>query len=163
MALQEIIDRHISVNVTEDKGEARFDISKIDFDLLHREFEKAKQNNLLVSELRDVIDNRLKRALRNNPAGADFYEQYQRIIDAYNSEQDRASIEATFEALVKLSEDLSEEEQRFVREGFTDERQLAVFDMLCKDSLTKEEIAQVKVLARELADKIQERLSQMTR
>jgi type I restriction enzyme R subunit len=96
-------------------------------------------------------------------AGVDFYERYQKIIDEYNQEQDRASIEATFEKLMKLSEDLSEEEQRFVREGFTNERQLAVFDMLYKESLTKDEIAQVKELARELVDKIQERLAQMTR
>lgn len=161
--LQQIIDEHIDVRVADDKGEGRFDISRIDFDLLHREFEKAKQKNLLVGELRDVIEDRLVKALKENPRRADFYERYQKIIDEYNQEQDRASIEATFEKLMKLSEDLSEEEQRFVREGFTNERQLAVFDMLYKDSLTKDEIAQVKELARELVDKIQERLAQMTR
>ncbi len=161
--LQQIIDEHIDVRVADDKGEGRFDISRIDFDLLHREFEKAKQKNLLVGELRDVIEDRLVKALRENPRRADFYERYQKIIDEYNQEQDRASIEATFEKLMKLSEDLSEEEQRFVREGFTNERQLAVFDMLYKDSLTKDEIVQVKELARELVDKIQERLAQMTR
>ena len=64
---------------------------------------------------------------------------------------------------MKPSEELSEEEQRFVREGFTNERQLAVFDMLYKDSLTKSEIEQIKQLSRELVDKIQERLAQMVR
>ena len=64
---------------------------------------------------------------------------------------------------MKLSEELSDEEQRFVREGFTNERQLAVFDMLYKDDLTKSEIEQIKQLSRELVDKIQERLSQMVR
>ena len=161
--LQKIIDEHIDVHAADDKGSGRFDISKIDFDLLHREFEKAKQKNLLMGELRDVIENRLIKALRDNPSRTDFYDRYQKIIDDYNKEQDRATIEATFEELMKLSEDLNAEEQRFVREGFTNERQLAVFDMLYKESLSKDEISQVKSLARELVDAIQERLSQMTR
>ena len=50
-----------------------------------------------------------------------------------------------------------------MREGFTNERQLAVFDMLYKDDLTKSEIEQIKQLSRELVDKIQERLAQMVR
>ena len=161
--LQQIIDEHISVNAVEDKGSSRFDISKIDFDLLHREFSKAQHKNLLVDDLRAVIEQRLEAALRQNPTRADFFERYQKIIDAYNREQDRATIEATFEALMKLSEDLSTEEQRYIREGFTNERQLAVFDMLYKDSLTKDEIVQVKSLSQELVDKIQERLAEMVR
>jgi type I restriction enzyme R subunit len=116
-----------------------------------------------MDDLRDTIEHRLELALRANPRRADYYERYQRIIDEYNREQDRATIEATFEALMKLSEDLSDEEQRFVREGFTNERQLAVFDMLYKDDLTKGEIEQIKRLSRELVDKIQERLAQMVR
>ena len=161
--LQRIVDAHVMVDKTSDKGTARFDISKIDFDLLHREFEKAPHKNLLVDDLREAIEQRLELALRANPRRSDYYERYQRIIDEYNREQDRATIEATFEALMKLSEELSEEEQRFVREGFTNERQLAVFDMLYKDSLTKSEIEQIKQLSRELVDKIQERLAQMVR
>ena len=161
--LQQIIDEHIEVQVADNKGTARFDISNIDFDLLHREFQKVKQKNLLVGELRDVIEDRLIKALRDNPTRSDFYERYQKIINEYNAEQDRASIEATFEALMKLSEDLDDEQKRYVREGFTNERQLAVFDMLYKDSLTKSEIEQIKQLSRDLVDKIQERLAQMVR
>ncbi|MBO7410533.1 MAG: type I restriction endonuclease subunit R [Ottowia sp.] len=161
--LQQIIDEHIDVCASDDKSGRRFDISRINFDLLRREFEQVRQKNLLVGDLRKAIEKRLEKALRDNPARADFYKRYQQIIDEYNKEQDRASIEATFEKLMKFSEDLDDEQKRYVREGFTNERQLAVFDMLNKDSLTKDEIAQVKKLARELVDKIQERLAQMTK
>lgn len=162
VSLQKIIDEHITVREADDKGDGRFDISKIDFDLLHNEFSKVKQKNLLLGDLRGVIEARLIKALRMNPMRSDFYERYQRIIESYNKEQDRATIEATFEKLMKLSQDLDDEQKRYVREGFTDERQLAVFDMLYKDSLTKDEIAQVKELARELVSQIQERLAKMT-
>lgn len=104
-----------------------------------------------------------KLTLGANPRCSDFYERYQRIIDEYNREQDRTTIEATLEALTKLSEELSKEEQLFVREGFTNERQLAVFDMLYENGLTKSEIEQIKQLSRKLVDKIQEQVAQMVR
>lgn len=163
VSLQQIIDEHISVKAVSDDSDRRFDISNIDFDLLHNEFSKVKQKNLLVGDLRGVIEARLVKALKVNPMRSDFYNRYQAIIEEYNREQDRASIESIFEKLMKLSEALDDEQKRYVREGFTDERQLAVFDMLYKDSLTKDEIAKVKELARALVDKIQESLASMTR
>ncbi len=161
--LQRIVDSHVDVEKPDNKGTAQFDISKIDFGLLRREFEKAPCKNLLVNDLRAAIEQRLEIALRANPLRFNYFERYKRIIDEYNREQDRASIEATFEALIELTESLAEEERRYVREGFTNERQLAVFDMLHKDSLTKSEINQVKQLSRELVDAVQERLSHIER
>lgn len=161
--LQRIVDSHVRVEKPDGKGTSQFDISKIDFGLLRREFEKAPCKNLLVNDLRAAIEQRLEIALRANPLRVNYFERYQRIIDEYNREQDRASIEATFEALIELTESLTDEERRYVREGFTNERQLAVFDMLYKDSLTKSEINQVKQLSRELVDAVQERLSHMER
>lgn len=161
--LQRIVDSHVNVERPGGKGPSQFDISKIDFGLLRREFEKVPCKNLLVNDLRAAIEQRLEIALRANPLRVNYFERYKRIIDEYNREQDRASIEATFEALIELTESLTEEERRYVREGFTNERQLAVFDMLYKDSLTKSEINQVKQLSRELVDAVQERLSHMER
>lgn len=161
--LQRIVDSHVNVERPDGRGTSQFDISKIDFGLLRRELEKVPCKNLLVNDLRAAIEQRLEIALRANPLRVNYFERYKRIIDEYNREQDRASIEATFEALIELTESLTEEERRYVREGFTNERQLAVFDMLYKDSLTKSEINQVKQLSRELVDAVQERLSHMER
>ena len=160
--LQAIIDEHIEVSKVDRSESARFDISAIDFDLLHREFEKKIEKNLLLGDMRMVIERRLELALQQNPSRADFFKRYKSIIDHYNKEQDRATIEATFEALMKLSQDLDDEQKRYVREGFTSEEQLAVFDMIYKESLSKEDIKKVKSLCVELVETIRRRLAQMS-
>lgn len=70
--------------------------------------------------------------LRNNPNLINFYEEYQRIIQEYNAEQNRSSIKKTFMALIDLSNSLDQEEKRFVREGFTNDEQLTIYDLLFK-------------------------------
>ena len=159
--LQSIIDEHISIAESSTKG-ARFDISKIDFDRLHTEFAKAKDKNLLLNDLREVIESRLEIALRENPRRVDFFKRYETIIESYNKEQDRATIEETFEKLMKLSQELDEEQKSYVAEGFTNPQQQAVFDMLYQETLTKAEIKQIKELSIELVDIIETRLKEMS-
>ncbi len=38
-----------------------------------------------------------------NPQRIDYYDRYQEIIDAYNAEQNRATIEKTFMDLIELA------------------------------------------------------------
>lgn len=45
-----------------------FDISKIDFDLLHREFAKTKKKNLALMDLDELIQVRLDAMMKENPA-----------------------------------------------------------------------------------------------
>ena len=71
----------------------QFDISQIDFDLLRREFAKAKKKNLVMKDLEDLIRVRLEAMLFNNPDRIKYHERYQQIIEEYNSQQDRATIE----------------------------------------------------------------------
>ena len=159
--LQSIIDEHVSIAEGAAKG-ARFDISKIDFDRLHVEFAKTKEKHLLLNDFREVIEYRLEMALRENPRRADFFKRYEAIIESYNKEQDRATIEETFEKLMKLSQELDEEQKSYVAEGFTNPQQQAVFDMLYQETLTKAEIKKIKELAIELVDIIQNRLKEMS-
>ena len=159
--LQSIIDEHVSIAEGAAKGE-RFDISKIDFDRLHVEFAKTKEKHLLLNDFREVIEYRLEMALRENPRRADFFKRYEAIIESYNKEQDRATIEETFEKLMKLSQELDEEQKSYVAEGFTNPQQQAVFDMLYQETLTKAEIKKIKELAIELVDIIQNRLKEMS-
>ena len=162
VTVQNIIDEHIAVHTTSNK-DTTFDMSKINFELLHTEFEQLQHKNLLISDMRAVIKRRLARALEENPneQRANFYERYEKIIDEYNRNQDHATIEATFIKLMELSIELDEETKRYVREGFTNEQQLAVYDMLFKNNLNKEDIAQIKRVAGELVTKIHERLATM--
>ena len=50
----------------------QFDISKIDFDLLRREFAQAKKKNLILKDLQDLVCERLDRMLLNNPSRIRF-------------------------------------------------------------------------------------------
>ena len=83
------------------------------------------------------------------------------IIDAYNSEQDRTTIEKTFMELMALAQDMSAEEQRYVREGFSSDEELSIYDLLFSDNLSKSDIDKIKKLAVELLQKIKERIAQM--
>ena len=162
VAINNIIDEHLEVDssVVAESGR-RFDISSIDFDLLQREFAKAKQKNLLLKDIQELLQERLAEMLSQNPSRINFYERYQEIIESYNQEQDRASIEKLFEELMDLTKKLSEEERRYVREGFENDEQLSMYDLLMKDNLTKAEIKKIKEVAVELLEKIKTQLATM--
>lgn len=138
----------------------RFDISGIDFDLLRREFAKVKNQNLLMRDLEEIIQLKLDRMLFTNPERINYYERYQKIIDDYNSEQDRATIEKTFMDLMDLADKMNREEQRYVREGFKSDEELTLYDMLFRNDLNKNDIKKLKAVAAELLDKIKAKISE---
>ena len=139
----------------------RFDISGIDFDLLRREFAKAKRKNLIIRDLDDMIQKRIAELLFSNPNRINYYEQYQKIITAYNSEQDRATIERTFMDLMDLAQSMTQEQQRYVREGFHSDEELSVYDMLFRDDLSKADIKKIKEVAVSLLAKVKEQISHL--
>ncbi|MCM1123600.1 MAG: type I restriction endonuclease subunit R [Eubacterium sp.] len=141
--------------------EKRFDISKIDFDLLGREFSKVQKKNLMFMELEDLIRTRLDQMLKANPGRVDYYERYRKIIEEYNQEQDRANIEKIFMELMDLAGSMSKEAQRYVREGFTNDEELSLYDMLFKENLSKEDIRKIKKLAVDLLEKLKNKISQL--
>lgn len=138
----------------------RFDISSIDFDLLRREFAKVKNQNLLMRDLEEIIQLKLDRMLFTNPERINYYERYQKIIDDYNSEQDRATIEKTFMDLMDLANKMNQEEQRYVREGFQSDEELTLYDMLFRNDLNKNDIKKLKAVAAELLSKIKTKISE---
>lgn len=56
--------------------------------MLRKEFAKAKHQNLVLTDIQELIKQRIAAMLRNNPTRINFYEEYQRIIKEYNAEQD---------------------------------------------------------------------------
>ena len=160
------INRIISENLTlepgTDSGESKqFDISRIDFDLLRREFAKATHKKLIMKDLADLVEERIKKMLACNPGRMDYYDRYQSIIKEYNEEKDRAAIEDAFDKLMKLSQDLTQEEKRYVREGFSSDEELSVFDLLFRADLSKQEIATVKKVSVELLAKIKAKIAEL--
>ena len=139
----------------------RFDISAIDFDLLRREFAKVKRKNLVMRDLEEVIQQKLDSMLFINPERINFYERYQQIINDYNKEQDRATIEKTFMDLMSLANQLNQEEQRYVREGFTSDEELSFYDMLFREDLNKNDIKKLKEVAVILLDKIKTQITKL--
>ncbi len=139
----------------------RFDISAIDFDLLRREFAKVKKKNLVLKDLEELIRMKLDKMLFANPERINYYERYQQIIDDYNSEQDRATIEKTFMDLMDLANSMNQEEQRYVREGFASDEELSLYDMLFREDLSKNDIKKLKEVAASLLRKIKTKISEL--
>jgi type I restriction enzyme R subunit len=129
---------------------------------LRAEFEHAKTKNTTVQSLKSVIEKKLERLIQRNPLRTDFQEHYEKIIDEYNKEKDRQSIEATFEALLKFVQDLDEEESRAVREGL-DEETLAIYDLLVKPELKPQETQKIKKVAKELLKTLKAKLKDLYR
>ena len=158
-----ILGEYILIEQTpKDKDFAkRFDISKIDFDLLRKEFAKAQKKNLLIKDLDELIQDRLEGMMKENPKRVDYYERYQKIIEEYNKEQDRATIEKTFMELMDLANSMNLEEQRYVREGFASDEELSMYDMLFNEDLSKEDIKAIKKVAVDLLSKIKAKISEL--
>ncbi|WP_173468502.1 type I restriction endonuclease subunit R [Fibrobacter succinogenes] len=158
--LNQIMNEYVDVVKNDKKKSKQFDISKIDFDLLRREFAKAKRQNLLFRDLEELIKDRLAVMLAQNPFRINYYDRYREIIEAYNSEQDRATIEKTFMDLMNLAASMNEEEQRYVREGFKNDEELSLYDMLFKDDLSKQDIKKIKEVAVDLLQKVKAKIAE---
>lgn len=147
--LHELIEENIEPASGITEKSKLYDISKIDFDRLRKEFESSPAKNTAVQSLKEVIEKKLLKMLMQNPTRTDFQKHYEQIVSDYNSEKDRVTIEATFDALLELVDELTEEEQRAVKEGLSEES-LALFDILVKPDLSKREVDKIKKVAEEL-------------
>lgn len=160
--INRIISENLTLEPLSDAAESKqFDISKIDFALLRREFSKAAHKKLIIKDLADLVEERIKKMLLSNPGRMDYYDRYQTIIKEYNEEKNRAEIERIFDELTKLAQDLSQEEKRYVREGFSSDEELSMFDLLFKEDLTKQEIAKIKEVAVDLLSKVKAKIAEL--
>lgn len=136
------------------------DLSEIDLERLRKEFAKTKRKNTALKDIRDVVEQKLRQMVNNNPLRMDYYRRYQEIIADYNREKDRTTVEQTFAALMKLAGELDEEQLRAVNEGLS-EAELALFDMLRRDNLTKAELERLKQASKMLLSRLRELLASM--
>ncbi|MBW4614149.1 MAG: type I restriction endonuclease subunit R [Desmonostoc vinosum HA7617-LM4] len=164
-SLQGIVSEFINVDTSRLPGSESgktYDISNIDFELLKAEFANSSTKNTSVQTLKEAVERQLQRMIQKNPSRIDYYTRYQQVIQNYNRETDRVAIEQTFEELLKLVKDLSEEDTRAVREGLSEEH-LAVFDLLCssKDNLDTTTRNRVKQVAQSLIEAVKLQLQQL--
>lgn len=151
--LHAIVDETIETRTNELQESTLYDISQIDFDRLRKEFERSPTKNTTVQNLKEVVEKRLSRMIQQNPLRMDLQQHYEEIIAEYNREKDRATIEKTFEELLKFVSALDKESTRALREGL-DEETLALFDLLKKPELAKKDLERLKQVAAELLDKL---------
>ena len=161
--INSIISEYVQVDTPEEGvvPSRQFDISKIDFALLGREFTRAKKKNLILKDLDDLIRERLDKLLFANPQRINYYERYQQIIEDYNSEQNRATIEKTFMDLMALASSMDQEEQRYVREGFSSDEELSLYDLLFSENLSKQDIEKIKQVAVDLLAKVKAKIAEL--
>jgi type I restriction enzyme R subunit len=126
------------------------DLSQIDFDTLRARFDRGRKATV-AQNLRGTIAQTLVRMVRLNRTRIDFLQEFQKMIDDYNS--GAANIETWFAQLTAFAQRLSEEEKRGIAEQLTEE-ELTIFDLLTKPEikLTQGEEREVKKVARQLLD-----------
>ena len=130
------------------------DLSNINFARLRAEFEKTPFKNVVAMNLMEKIEQRLAAMVAVNPTRVDLYERYQEIVQSYNKDKDAAEIQKVMDDLFAFNDSCGEEERRYLREGLDNEQQLAVFDLLQKDALTKKDREAIKQVAKALLDKL---------
>ena len=133
---------------------AKYDLSNIDFTRLRAEFDKTPFKNVVAMNLMEKIEERLAAMVKRNPTRVDLYERYQEIVQEYNKDKDAAEIQKVMDDLFAFNDTCSDEEKRYLREGLESEDELAVFDLLQKDSLTKTEREAIKKVAKDLLGKL---------
>jgi type I restriction enzyme R subunit len=153
--IEAVLDRSIVINkpvVSDAIGEigTRLDLSKIDFEKLRKQFEKSRKRTE-VEKLKGAVLEKILQLIAINKVRVDFLERFKKMIEEYNLGS--ANVEQVYKELIKLAQDLNEEERRHIKEELTEE-ELAIFDILMKpapDMSTKER-NQVKHIARDLLE-----------
>jgi type I restriction enzyme R subunit len=152
--VEELLDNSVSTEgyVIRPSATAQnyIDLSKIDFEALKAKFEKGRKP-IEIQKLRGQIARKLVQMVRLNRTRMNFLEEFQKMIDEYNS--GASNLETLFDRLMAFTKRLSEEEKRGIAERLTEE-ELVIFDLLTKPDmkLTKPEELEVKKVARELLE-----------
>jgi len=148
-----LLDQSIRGHEIRESGPPALDLSKINFEALANRFKTSKHKNTDLEVLKAAIRAQLEKMIRLNRTRADFAEKFEALIESYNAGS--RSIEQLFDELVRLSNSLTDEQQRHVRENVSEE-ELVIFDILTRPApdLTPEERAEVKKVARELLDRL---------
>lgn len=144
-----LLDESITGHEIRDQGPPALDLSKINFEALAQRFKESKHKNTDLEVLKAAIRAQLEKMIQLNRTRADFAEKFEALIENYNAGS--RSIEELFAELLALSNSLSDEQERHVRENMSEE-ELVIFDILTRPApeLSAEERAEVKKAAREL-------------
>src|SRR5207302_464716 len=134
-----------------------------DFQKLRDEFAaRVARKSAVLEDIRALVERKLRGLVQQNPERMDYYRKYQTILAEYNREKDRATVEQTFARLLDLAAQLDAEERRAAEEGLSKD-ELALFNLLYKDTLSKADREKLKQASRGLLASLQEVLGRMDR
>ncbi|MBE8232141.1 MAG: type I restriction endonuclease subunit R [Endozoicomonadaceae bacterium] len=161
--LQQEVSMSISTRTNEVREDDYVDLSNLDFDKLKQAFAKSNQKNAVVFDLQEAIEKQLASMVRKNPIRLEFYEKYKTIIAEYNAGKDIQAVQKAFDDLNEfMKNELNPEQERAMREGLSEET-LAIFDLLKKSSLSKDEEKEVKKVAKETLITLKEEILKVDR
>ncbi|MCA9855949.1 MAG: HsdR family type I site-specific deoxyribonuclease [Dehalococcoidia bacterium] len=161
-AVDELLDRSVGAEEYVIRAAAEgsepdplIDLSQIDFDALAAQFAGRKRAE--TDRLAALLRQRAVAAATRNPTRYDLVERIGELIANYNAGS--LNIDEYLRRLIELSQSLTEEEQRAVTEGLTEE-ELAIFDLLTKPEpvLTDAERELVKASAKRLLVHLHDKL-----
>jgi type I restriction enzyme R subunit len=139
------------------------DLSKIDFEKLRDEFaSKIKRKNIVLQDIRDIVEKKLQKMLARNPQRMDYYKKYQEIIADYNREKDRVTVEETFRKLMDLAKNLDDEQKKTAADGLQEDEKY-LFDLIYKESISKKDREKLKQASKTLLASLREFLEPMKR
>lgn len=144
-----LLDESITGHEIPESGPPALDLSKINFEALANRFKASRHKNTDLEVLKAAIHAQLVKMIQLNRTRANFAEKFEALIESYNAGS--RSIEELFEELLKLSNSLSDEQERHVRENMSEE-ELVIFDILTRPvpELSADELAEVKKIASQL-------------
>lgn len=160
--LSSLLDTSVSSEKPNDESEQNgkyaiheykvIDLSKVDVEALRQEIRTAEYKAIEIDNMKMFIQNALRSMINKNCERIKFSERFQNIIDKYNS--GGSENEDYYEQLVKLVEELKNEDKRASLEGLTEE-ELEMYDLLIKGrDLTKDEEQRVKLASKNLFKKL---------
>ena len=158
-SVSELLDRSVGAKEyiirSADGGEPLIDLNRLDFEQLAMRFAANKRTAAKAAEKN--LEDRLDQAVRKNPTLLELAERFRRLIDEYNA--GTHNLEELLRRLKAINDELTDEEQRAVREDAT-EAELAVFDLLTKPEpdLTKAEAFTVRGAAKKLLERVEDKL-----
>ncbi|MCF8130832.1 MAG: DUF1016 N-terminal domain-containing protein [Deltaproteobacteria bacterium] len=154
--IHRIVNQAIRANDTGvDQAEGvTLDLSRIDFEKLREEFaKKVRRKKTALEDIRKIVEKKLEQMLSKNPLRMGYYKKYQEIISDYNREKDRATVEETFAKLEDLAAAMDAEQRRAAEEGLNED-ELALFDLLRKDNISKADRERVKQAGKGLLESL---------
>jgi len=121
------------------------DLSRLNFEALSKRFAEGRRNTE-AEHLKGQLGVKLVQMVTLNKSRIDYLAKFQQMIDEYNSGS--VNVQLFFDQLINFAKELSQEDQRAIAEGLTEEG-LAIFDILTRPAppMKKKEEKAIKRIA----------------